>query len=151
MTVKLRSHFTQWILTLCKPSSIALARKILLDKKAWFIKFNYTPTLESTYSVPRENIFYIHGQAENQQSVLIIGHSNKSEQRNDSYNEDDVRVFEGQRLFDDYFRDTYKTNQKIIDENKAYFKKLKLLQKITCWGILWRVLTCHILKRSSVV
>lgn len=135
VTVELRKWFTRWILSLCKPLPLAFDRKINLKKDASFIQFNYTPTLELIYGVPKQNIFHIHGRAESEDSVLILGHSRMPEKRNDQYDEDsDVRVNEGQQLLDDYFINTYKTTQKIIQENKRYFKRLRKVEKIIILG-----------------
>jgi len=135
VTKHLRKHFTDWILTLCKPMPSALARKMILDKTAAFISFNYTPTLEYVYDIPRKDIFYIHGRAEGIDSVLIIGHSHVPEQRNKPYDENaDVRVIEGERMFDDYFLDTYKTTGTIIKENRCRFRRLRSVKRIYVLG-----------------
>lgn len=135
VTKDLRKQFTNWILTLCEPMHAALTRKMILDKMASFINFNYTPTLEYVYGIPRKNIFYIHGRAENEESVLILGHSHIPEESGQHYNEDDdVRVIEGQQLFDDYFRDTYKTTDTIIKENRRSFRRLSPVKKIYVLG-----------------
>ncbi len=47
----------------------------------FFFTFNYTNTLEEVYSVPKDKIIHIHGDAEDPQSTIEVGH-------NHDYNKD---------------------------------------------------------------
>ena len=67
MVKTMKSRFTEWINTMQAPDS---TKKLPVSKKdAFFITFNYTPTLETLYAVPHDQILHIHG------SVLKMGNT----------------------------------------------------------------------------
>lgn len=138
ITKDLKKYFTEWILQLELPAD-ANHKKIQLKNSSKFINFNYTDTLEQLYRVPFENIIYIHNKAENNDSTLILGHSrnpkvNKSLYELDNDEDTDVRVTEGNKILDEYFEETYKSTDKIINLNKPFFKSLKNLKEIYVLG-----------------
>lgn len=44
------------------------------DTNGLFVNFNYTNTLERVYQIPRQSILHIHGDAEDKNSQIIVGH-----------------------------------------------------------------------------
>lgn len=73
--INLRSLFREWI------NSIDVAKDAsrddlysAIDKKAIFLNFNYTLTLEKIYEVPEINVLHIHGK-QNDSNDLVFGHS----------------------------------------------------------------------------
>jgi hypothetical protein len=134
VTVRLRIHFTEWILQLNPPPKPIL----ILDNNSRFLTFNYTSTLENTYGIKSENILYIHNKAINSSSLLILGHSrrplkeNKFRRMNDE--DTDVRVVEGNVILDKYFETTYKNTETIIRENQAFFNDLKDVDEVFILG-----------------
>lgn len=63
--------FKEWILSLSQGD---VSKKIRIKKKnSLFLTFNYTETLETLYTIPTEQILYIHGKA-NSEEKLILGH-----------------------------------------------------------------------------
>jgi hypothetical protein len=138
ITEDLKREFTDWILQLTIPEN-AVDRKIPIDVSSRFINFNYTPFLQRLYRVPRENILYIHNEAIDRNSTLILGHSRipNSKDHLDMLREDietDPRVAEGNRILDHYFVVTYKATEKIISDCKSYFQDLHNLKEIYILG-----------------
>jgi hypothetical protein len=134
VTVRLKKHFTNWILQLRIPNT----ENITLDKKSRYITFNYTKTLEQTYGIDSNSILYIHNKAIDTDSLLILGHSRKpKDEESFSKNDDentDVRVAEGNAILDKYFSDTYKNTENIIQENGGFFTQLNNINDIYVLG-----------------
>lgn len=138
ITKNLKERFTEWVLQLQLPDN-AVQCMVHIDNKAVFINFNYTDTLERLYKVPSDRIFYIHNKAISTKSTLILGHSRnpKNEKTlNELYNDEDtdVRVAEGNRILDDYFVDTYKSTETIINESNHFFDSLANVEAIYIFG-----------------
>src|SRR5687767_4021110 len=107
------------------------SEKNCLDSNSTFINFNYTNTLQRLYNIPAQNILFIHNQAINSDSTLILGHS-RNPKLNESlekvYNDNmDPRIAEGNRILDQYFAETYKSTEKIIQDNSGFFDKLSTI------------------------
>ncbi len=66
----LREAFCSWI------SEIQINNKqeFTFSKNCYFVNFNYTKTLEKYFGVDEEDIFYIHGETNDKESI-IFGHS----------------------------------------------------------------------------
>jgi hypothetical protein len=138
ITETLKQRFTEWILQLSIPET-ANRNKVVIDKNALFITFNYTDTLERLYRVSPSNILYIHNKAIDNNSTLILGHSRNpqssktlSELHNDE--DSDPRDAEGNQILDNYFVETYKSTETIINENKKIFESFKQLEFIYIYG-----------------
>ena len=134
VTVKLRMHFTNWILQLDIPSS----RQVNIDVNAIFLNFNYTDTLELAYGIPRDKINHIHNSAVDTESILILGHSREFDE-DESFSKDndeytDPRVAQGNDLLDDYFKQTYKDTDTIIHENGSFFDSLGEIDEVFVFG-----------------
>lgn len=71
----LSQYFREWISNIALPDNKELCS---FAPDSFFINFNYTDTLEKLYKVPCYKVLHIHGQATNQKSQLIIGHSSKT-------------------------------------------------------------------------
>jgi hypothetical protein len=82
---------------------------ITIDTSARFPSFNYTPTLERVYGVPRDRILHIHGYSADLRQTLILGHG-WERRLEDSLNfepdgpDDDWRVRAGIDYIDDFSR-----------------------------------------------
>lgn len=138
ITEELKKHFTEWILQLKMPSD-STDKKIGLKVESLFINFNYTDTLEKLYNVSPKGIFYIHNKAVDNNSTLILGHSRDPKENktlDELYNDEDsdVRVTEGNKILDSYFEETYKSTEKIIEDNKPFFDTLKDIKEIYVLG-----------------
>lgn len=135
ITVSLKELFTKWILSLDIPN----IPKLKFSTNSAFINFNYTNTLEKTYNISSSNIIYIHNKAIDENSTLIIGHSrnptldNAFDKQNE-WEEGDVRVAEGNRILDSYFEETYKNTDTIINDNLKYFNHLNNIDEVFIFG-----------------
>jgi hypothetical protein len=134
VTVRLRTHFTNWILQIEIPSS----RQANIDENAVFMNFNYTDTLERAYGVSENRIIYIHNKAVDIDSILILGHSREFDEK-DSFStnideDTDPRVAKGNDQLDDYFKQTYKDTETIISENGSFFDSLGEIVEVFVLG-----------------
>lgn len=131
VTTELKKEFLNWILTLEIPHHPE--KMVELDINARFLNFNYTPTLQYLYNVPAGNIKYIHNQAVNKESNLILGHGkdpNTLPKHSGVAGEDADYVYEqGYELIDSYYWETYKPSAQVINEMDDYFTSLK---EVTC-------------------
>jgi hypothetical protein len=141
ISATLRLRFAEWIRQLAIPSASDIAgRGVPVDPSAVFLNFNYTASLQGLYGVPESNILHIHGSAASPTDHLVLGHGWEPEPNPDPYRferdpEDaDVRVVEGQRLIDRYFKDTFKPTSQIIEKNAAFFAGLSGVDKIFVMG-----------------
>jgi hypothetical protein len=138
ITEQLKIKFTEWILQLDIHAGIDVPRLKLINN-ANYLTFNYTPTLEILYSIPAENIFYIHNKIVDKDSNFILGHSRKPSKSNSlnsgmNLEDQDVRVIEGNEILDKYFIDTYKSTETIIKENESFFSNLSTVEEIFVLG-----------------
>ncbi|MGN6417823.1 MAG: bacteriophage abortive infection AbiH family protein [Pseudobacter sp.] len=140
ITVHLKSIFTQWILSVkAFPPEVA-ERTIPLDKTARFLTFNYTDTLERVYRIARERILHIHGIADDERSLLILGHGRPpaaipSLNKGLLHDPDvDIRIKEGNALLDAYYEKNYKPTGAILREHAGYFESLKEIDEIHVLG-----------------
>lgn len=135
VTVSLKKHFLNWILSLKIPTN----RKIQLPISSTYLTFNYTDTLEKVYDIPFSNIEYLHNKAIDENSDLILGHSKESSIENslekgiNSYDED-VRITEGNQILDKYFIKTFKQTAEIINEKIAFFNNLREIKEVFVLG-----------------
>jgi hypothetical protein len=135
ITVTLKEHFTNWILSIDIPNE----SKLNLSTTSHFLTFNYTDTLERNYHISPSKIIYIHNKAINQTSTLILGHSRQQTSENSfdkesDWEEQDIRISEGNRILDKYFKDTYKNTDTIISENQYFFRQLKNMEEVFVLG-----------------
>lgn len=137
MSLQLHSCFVKWILQL--QLNLYRQNRILLKSNSFFLKFNYTQTLERLYNIDQQNIFYIHNRCDNLESQLILGHNRSYDEcsvadyTKDYYEYDDW-VDEGGRVESQYFHLTYKPVNDIIAYNKGFFHKIKNIKEIFILG-----------------
>ncbi|TAX46510.1 hypothetical protein ELI01_30455 (plasmid) [Rhizobium leguminosarum] len=141
ISTTLRLRFAEWIRQLPIPSASDIAgQRVPVDPSAVFLNFNYTPSLQRLYGVPDGNVLHIHGAAADPTDTLILGHGWEPDPNPDPYRfeqdpEDaDIRVIEGQRLVDDYFRHTFKPTSKVIENNAVFFAGLPDVDRIIVMG-----------------
>jgi hypothetical protein len=140
LTSELNETFWGWVLQIEIPITSLTFKKInYFKQEAKFLSFNYTTTLSEIYSIPENNILYIHNKAVDSDSNLILGHgwhpdNQKSRNDFDGIEDEDVRVVEGNELIDEYFKDSYKPVETIIENNKSYFENLFDIQEVYILG-----------------
>ncbi len=139
LSEQLKSRFCEWIRQLVTPStSEIVVRPLSLPVTARYLNFNYTSSLTDIYSIPINNIIYIHGNAQRGDN-LVLGHAwNPIEipSLNDVPEPDsmDTRVMEGNEIINKYFGLTFKNSGKIIEDNSDFYKSLSGLTKIIVLG-----------------
>jgi len=134
LSTTLKKHFIAWL----KQLKIPHKKSLLLKKKARYLTFNYTRTLQSTYKIANHNILHIHGSLKQPRSV-ILGHGWRP--KDNQYiaepfepSDADVRVLEGNDILKDYFLRTFKPTDKVIKKHQKFFKNLKGLRTIYILG-----------------
>lgn len=136
----LKSHFCEWIGQLKLPLRDNLpCNPIQINRNGIYLTFNYTKTLQSVYGVGNDNVLHVHGESEQDESEIVLGHSWDPEDipdLNDVPNPEDMdtRINEGNELVNAYFGRTFKPSRKIIEENASFFSNLSSISKIYVLG-----------------
>lgn len=83
---QIKHEFARWIAsTVDTDRNYDIIKKIIgknripIDDQSIFISFNYTHTLQKVYRIPNHRIYYIHGECEDEDSQLVVGHGNIEE------------------------------------------------------------------------
>ncbi|MEV5033975.1 bacteriophage abortive infection AbiH family protein [Sphingobium sp. LMC3-1-1.1] len=135
----LRGRFAEWIRGLQIPVRSEIARPIVIDPDALFLSFNYTPTLEHIYGIPRGQILHIHGYGGDPTETLVLGHG-WERRPEDKLNfkpvgpDDDWRIRDGMDYLDDYFTETFKPTVELIAKHQAFFDGLSHVRDIFILG-----------------
>lgn len=78
----LKTALLNWIETVEYPEADQIQTLLLqFEPKSLFMSFNYTDTLEEFYQVPKNNILYLHNNANDYSGDLIFGHGETSEKK----------------------------------------------------------------------
>ena len=139
LSVSLKMRFGEWVRQLVIPSTKELVIAPLdLPPTSRYLNFNYTSSLTDIYSILKNSIFYIHGDAQ-ENDELVLGHAwNPVEFPSLNNVPDpelmDTRVMEGNEIINGYFGHTFKNSKKIIAENIDYFVSLRGVSKIIVLG-----------------
>lgn len=78
LTETLRKRFHQWIRTLNMLTGYK-QKIIKVDNNALFLSFNYTDFIETAYSVPSNQICYLHGRKSDKTGSIVLGHGENPE------------------------------------------------------------------------
>ena len=151
LTEGLFSDFTEFIRQVEFPIN-SYSRKIVVDKSATFLTFNYTETLENLYGIDRNNIVYIHNSAFKTDNV-VLGHGIdpetfeeklpeppddiEPEQLEDWYTSNigyDYSYDEGKKNLMQYFKDTFTPTTEIIGKHLDFFNKLVNVEEVIVFG-----------------
>lgn len=140
ISTTMRRRFAEWIRQLPIPTAASFGGELLpLDPSARYLSFNYTQTLQRTYSIPDSHILHIHGNASNPADQLVLGHGWRRTPA-DSLNhgidpaEVDARVVEGNEIVDGYFSATFKPTDMVIADKQSFFSSLKSVRQIFVMG-----------------
>lgn len=153
MVKAMKLRFTEWINTMQAPDS---TKKLPISKKdVYFITFNYTPTLETLYAVPHDQILHIHG-SEFEKGEYIIGHGKSYEKLQqelesqepspapDATPEEEQEFYESN--YDPIYEDTKEAVLKniadlrkpvdsLIERNRSTFDRLRQVERICIYGL----------------
>jgi hypothetical protein len=136
----LKGRFTEWVCGLGIPDSSSCQVPLLkLKSEAAYLPFNYTDTLHKLYGVSQDQITYIHNQAIDCNSELVLGHGISpsaipSLNSGDNLDDQDVRVIEANKIIDRYFSETYKPSQEVISAHMQFFNSLSEAECICVLG-----------------
>lgn len=139
LSTGLRTRFAEWIRGLRIPLWCEVSHPLVIDPDALFLSFNYTPTLERIYGVPRGRILHIHGYASDPAETLILGHGWKRSPE-DRLNidpmgpDDDWRIRDGIDHLDAYFEKTFKPTIQLLAKHAAFFDQLAQVRDICIMG-----------------
>lgn len=140
LSIELRQQFARWIRQVPIPTPATTPRRLqAIEPTAFFLTFNYTPTLQESYGVPDTRILHIHGRANLPDSDLVLGHAWNSQQRpslnhRNDIAEMDTRLVEANTIIDDYFSATFKPSTRLIEEHRPFFEQLTTLEEIDVLG-----------------
>ncbi|HHA2760240.1 TPA: bacteriophage abortive infection AbiH family protein [Stenotrophomonas maltophilia] len=140
MSTELRRLFGLWIRQLQIPTQLPIHQTVqVLDPTGAFLSFNYTETLSLAYGIPREQILYIHGCADQVDQELILGHGWKPEDRHPLNDRPDVaeldtRLTEANDILDCYFSKTFKPSDKLIQAHAGFFEWISSAQEVYVLG-----------------
>lgn len=127
-------EFYNWLNTITLP----IKKRLPLSNDGLFLTFNYTDVLNKLYKIPTTQIVHIHGSLKDSVSSIVLGHNWKPCNRvplasyADEYT--DTRVSKGYGILDDYFGETYKPTQKIINNHANFFSSLRTVDCIYVYG-----------------
>jgi hypothetical protein len=139
LSSELLNAFTKWIKQIHIPNKTNVVTPLInIPRSSKYLTFNYTSTLSSVYDVPDKNIVHIHGNAQSNDD-LILGHAwcpSEKESLNKNIDPEsiDVRVMEGNEIIDEYFGNTFKDTESIINANRSFFNNLKDTVNIYVFG-----------------
>lgn len=143
---ELPKRFRKWICTL-KPTIAGKPLEGIINNQSTFINFNYTEFLETTYEVPKRNVWYIHGDRRNKKKELILGHAPGAgpeveiDQRGSSSK---CSRMKNQTMYDlnetvgyhlsSYYDSTTKKSGDVIKANKDRFEALSQVEHVVVIG-----------------
>lgn len=140
-------YFSEWIRTI-DTNVRRVVSSDTINRQCIFLNFNYTDTLERVYGIPEDRILYIHGKAL-RNDKLVVGHHDCSKFQEDdipAFNapeeqgrymyveEEDFRITEAREIIKDYFRETYKDTESIIEKNWQFFDSLVDIDEVFILG-----------------
>lgn len=142
----LPKSFRRWVETL-KPSKEPIYKN-LIHQNGTYLNFNYTEFPETLYSVPSNNITYIHGCRTDKKQNLILGHAFESGEDDDwtpsmplpkykSKRKQEMlsAALEGTtRYLVDYMASTTKNTKQLIAENQEFFENVTTVETIMVIG-----------------
>jgi hypothetical protein len=153
LTVDLIKEFNSFILHVKFPE-LNETKRLLLSERAIYLNFNYTDCLERYYKINESNIFYIHNKADKLNGNIILGHGfnpsnfieaeesppeNASEEDLEDWyeymsNKHEYSFSSGKDRLVKYFEESFKETNKIIEDNKNFFKNLLNVKNVIVLG-----------------
>lgn len=135
---KFEQYVKEWIESV-DTSDITPKRRALIESTDYFLNFNYTDLLENVYKI--ENVLHIHGGvASVTDRDPIMGHCNYkdiedhcrwAEESDEKFDEGEASIH---RAVVNYLKSIYKDTELIIGLHKAFWDKLKNVDKVVIIG-----------------
>ena len=132
LVTDIRSLFMEWV-------QVTLSNKVVtpqmqLSVEDYYLNFNYTDILESTYSIPAANICYIHNKCVDGVTMPVFGHGLNKSVMDDLLSTEQVRIACERVAGADYdsvksvygclLEDLRKKVETYICQNDDFFKKI---------------------------
>ena len=137
ISTKMRQNFADWVRQIKVPNWTSTPVQCI-DRKAFYLNFNYTDTLQRVYGVPGSQVLHIHGSASDPTDKIILGHGwsrDASDARSRFADENtDTRVAGGFQLIDDLLTRTFKPSAQIIARNEDFFGSLGTIDEVFVLG-----------------
>lgn len=134
LSLEVYKCFCEWIGGILIENTIP---KLVLDKTACFLTFNYTSTLEDSYDIHNEQILHIHGETNNTRNPIVIGHNyafSPTEYFGQVTDEHDPRIIQAKASISQYFKSTIKPIDQVIADNAGFFTSLHSVKQICILG-----------------
>lgn len=124
--------FRDWILKLDISRVKPMLR--LYQGNSLFLSFNYTKVLEQVYSIPFQFVKHIHGVAEEDSSIIEVGHGRTNNEIDDMFDSDNDIELEACKEIKDLVRGWRKDTSRIIHQNARFFDSLHDVTEIFVLG-----------------
>jgi len=137
----IREAFSNWIESISYPDKDQLPFPLLqLKPGSLFINFNYTDTLEELYQIPKNNILYLHNNANDYSGDLIFGHA-EQEEKHPKDDELDADGNSNRTMFTDaedaartQFYAFQKDTDAVLAEHEDFFARLRDIDQVIVLG-----------------
>nr|WP_306803978.1 MULTISPECIES: bacteriophage abortive infection AbiH family protein [Providencia] len=140
LSARLKKQFADWVKGINIADAYNSEQYIPpIPRESLYFSFNYTNTLQQIYAVPDEQIIHIHGNC-SYDDDLILGHSFREEKSLNPYigPDQDTRIAEAYDSIDEYFGNTFKPSEDIIEdiikEESVFFSSLKNVDEVIVLG-----------------
>ncbi|CAG9436953.1 bacteriophage abortive infection AbiH family protein [Providencia alcalifaciens] len=140
LSARLKKQFADWVKGINIADAYNSEQYIPpIPRESLYFSFNYTNTLQQIYAVPDEQIIHIHGNC-SYDDDLILGHSFRVEKSLNPYigPDQDTRIAEAYDSIDEYFGNTFKPSEDIIEdiikEESVFFSSLKNVDEVIVLG-----------------
>lgn len=135
MIEKIRYAFYDWLTNIEQTNY--KYRLLPLDKKATYISFNYTPTLENLYSIQDLHILHIHNSIMADYTNLIFGHGKylEDEPSFDSEGNSTRHLYtDSQNASKMILAQYYKDTKSVMEKHDYFFNNLSHITEIIILG-----------------
>lgn len=99
-----------------------------------FLSFNYTKVLERVYGIPSCIVNHIHGVADNDTSLLIVGHGDADCEIDEMFDSDNDLELEACKEIKDLVKCWRKDTASVIQQNSNFFNALHDVNEIFVLG-----------------
>lgn len=112
----------------------------LMSNDDYFLSFNYTNTLEEVYGIEKDNILHIHGDVNNTNHELIMGHGDMSQimwvekqlhSSEEAFADCAISIYKSEL---DFLSKTYKNTHEIISRHEDFFDEIVGIDEIYVIG-----------------
>ncbi len=132
LQISIKGAFAEWIEQLGKGNRES--RLSFMWDDALFLSFNYTPTLEYLYGIPRDRICYLHGKAATQFSQLVFGHCCNRNEIEAKMPDDNELEDEALNEVVEFLMALRKDSDTVIQQQSDFFEALRNVDNVYVLG-----------------